>query len=111
MTESDWWTCQESEKMLQFLRDSGKLTERKGRLFGVAVCRRIWHLLADERSRRAVEVLERYADGGATLDELALANEGAEDACNPRAKKGEHKAALAVSAASGEHWDDVDEAV
>src|SRR5262249_39442140 len=38
--------------------------------FGCACCRRIWHLLSDQRSRDAVEVVERYADGLASRREI-----------------------------------------
>jgi hypothetical protein len=64
MTESEWLACTDSTPMLEFLRD--KATERKWRLFAVACCRRIWHLLADEHSQDAVALAERLADGMAT---------------------------------------------
>jgi hypothetical protein len=63
MTESDWWACQEPRLMLEFLRDTGKLSERKARLLAVAACRRIWHLMRYESSRRAIEVVEQYSEG------------------------------------------------
>ena len=62
MNEVEWLTCTDPEKMMKFLWKSENITDRKRRLFGVAVCRRIWNHLAHERSRTAVEVAEKYAD-------------------------------------------------
>jgi hypothetical protein len=61
--------------MLEFVR--GKASERKLQLLVVACCRRIWNLLADERSRRGVLASERYADGTATRAELHRAGNDA----------------------------------
>jgi hypothetical protein len=67
MTDLDWESCTDPIPVLSFLLNGGKLSQRKARLFGVAACRRIWHLLSEELGRRAVEVAERFADGDAGL--------------------------------------------
>jgi hypothetical protein len=68
MTETEWLACRDVRQLLEYL--IGRTSDRKFRLFGCACCRRIWHLLTDERSRRVVSVAERCADGLATEDEI-----------------------------------------
>jgi hypothetical protein len=71
MNEAEWLACPDHTPMLDFLR--GKAGDRKLRLFAVACCRRIWHLIVqeDERCPKAVEAAEQYTDGQATREELA----------------------------------------
>jgi hypothetical protein len=64
MTEAEWLRSADPEALLKFLK--GKVGERKLRLFACACCRRIAHLLPDECGRITVELIERYADSGAT---------------------------------------------
>lgn len=66
-----WTACSDPTPLLAFLKN--KATDRKWRLFSVACCRRIGHLITDQRCRNAVEVAEKFADGQTTEEQLALA--------------------------------------
>src|SRR5262249_21636750 len=61
MNERAWLRCTDPDALLRFL--CGRVSERKLRLFACACIRRIGTLLPDDRCRRAVEVIERRADG------------------------------------------------
>jgi hypothetical protein len=69
MSEQEWLEWRDPGMMLRHLLQ-GTTSERKLRLFAVACCRRIWHLLRDESSRQAVRLAESYADGLASKEEL-----------------------------------------
>ncbi len=70
-TEAEWLSSADPASMLACVQ--GKASPRKLRLFAVACCYQVWDLLADERSRRAVETASRYADGEATEAERSAA--------------------------------------
>jgi len=58
-----WRTEANPRALLEYLHDRSLLSRRKDRLIACACCRRAWPFLTDERSRRAVEAAERFADG------------------------------------------------
>jgi hypothetical protein len=102
MTEADWRSCEEPEGMVEWVRGRGLLTDRKARLFGAACCRRIQHLIPDERSLRAVEAAELAADGRIGQEEVMTVWRAAWEAANEV-----HQAAWAVEMTPGgvPRWD------
>ena len=82
-TEADWLTATDPESMLRYLQ-AGRayrtpVGRRKLRLFGVACCRRVLHLVeSDSAITACVEFTERFADGDGAktrLKKMAAANE------------------------------------
>jgi hypothetical protein len=88
--------------MFQSVR--GRATDRKMRLFACACCRAVWHWLDDDRSRRAVEVAELFADGAATPAQLTAAWSDAADAAWGRDLR---KAATLAAMAAADAADNV----
>jgi hypothetical protein len=70
MTEVEWLQCTDPEKMCSFLGFS--VVVRKWRLYDIACCRRVSHLLS-QGGRALLEVLERRADGLASEEEVEAA--------------------------------------
>ncbi len=75
-TEAHWLNCRDLERMIEFLAERG--SPRRWLLFACACCWRILPLLTDERSRHAVSVAERVAEGLASASELSAARTDAE---------------------------------
>jgi hypothetical protein len=70
MTEAEWLKADKGDLQDYFFDN---LSLRTLRLFACACCRRIWHLLTDQRSRKAVEVAESLAVDQATGEEVESA--------------------------------------
>ena len=51
--------------------------DREIRLFAVWCARQVEHLMKDQRSKNAIDVVERFANGEATQDQLAAARAAA----------------------------------
>ena len=108
MTEEEWLTATDPTPMLEFLRDGED--DRRLRLFAVSCCQKIWHLLGDDRSKRAVTVAEMFAEGKATFQKLSDAFDEGEEATDELFRKNDvvgcnsAAAAACTSGGGGEGW-------
>jgi hypothetical protein len=81
----------------------GMFSDRDLRLFACWCVRQVWPLLADKRSKHAVEVSEKFAVGDATAEEMDAAWAAAwaaSDAARDAARDAASAAAWAASAAA-----------
>src|SRR5581483_9702613 len=82
-TGQQWQACDDPRRLLGHLR--GRAGPRGLRLAAVACCHLVWPLTTDPRSREAVEVAERFADGEVAPGQLAAAREAARAGASTRA--------------------------
>jgi hypothetical protein len=80
MTEAEWYSCTDPQKILEFLQR--KASDRKLRLFACACCRHLSASLQVDAGFRAVVIAEKYTDGDATVGELDAACRAAWDAAS-----------------------------
>jgi hypothetical protein len=72
VTETEWLAATDLSPLIQCLfRKLDHVSGRKMRLFGCACCRQIWPMLVEDRSRKAVELAEAFADALVSRKELA----------------------------------------
>lgn len=123
MTERLWLACHDSRQMLAVVKSCGRASARKCRLLVCAVARSVWQALSDERSRRAVEGAEAFADGLASHEDLRGSGVAAWEAQNEismafiearRATRGKYRrhvkeAAMRANASAVAAWAAADE--
>jgi hypothetical protein len=85
MTEPEWLSSTNPWRMLRHVQQHLRVSRTPGgarllRLLAVAGCRQVWSQLTDPRSRTAVEVAERYADGKGRKAELEQARTSVQEA-------------------------------
>jgi hypothetical protein len=83
MTEAEWRACTDPTPMLAALRASGKVSARKSRLLWPLAARGAGPFREAEgyvTSERVADVIEQYADGRATWEDVVEAGEEADPA-------------------------------
>lgn len=85
-TMQDAWDKAGCYWLIWIATQPGVLTDKELRLFAVWSVRQVESLLTDQRSKNALEVAERHANGNATDEELAVACAGARDAARNAAR-------------------------
>lgn len=69
-TMAECWKKLPPEFLVWTATCPGVMSDKEQRMFAAFCCREVWHLLIDKRSRNAVEVAERFANGQASKEEM-----------------------------------------
>src|SRR5262249_8857479 len=78
MDETGWESCRLLYELLALVRP--RMNDRQRRQFAVACCERFGHLMIDVRSRDALDVARRFADGTASEEERFASEADASEA-------------------------------
>jgi hypothetical protein len=78
--EEVWAQCPRADWMFWLLQAFGRGSRKGLRLFTCTLARRWWVFMPDVRSRRAVDLAERYAQGDATQGAVEFILQGAQKA-------------------------------
>ena len=113
-----WAKCQRSDWMVWALRTIGFKDDRKFRLYACGCARNtplsdgraLWDLLTDQRSRTAIEVAERFAEGKATDEERQEARSAADAVADAAYAYAARDAAYAYAYAADAAYDAADAA-
>lgn len=97
--EDDWLRESNLGHLLRYA--AARVSRRRQRLLAAACCRRVWHLLPDERSQAAVRAAEDYADGVIRLGAFSAASDAAAAAAGGRIGHAPDARGYAASAARG----------
>lgn len=104
MTKQGWLVATDLVPMMDFLGQ--KASQRKVRLFAVTCCHWVTQLGAETPLLKSLGVAERFADGTATADELAQANEASNEVYQECEEELSVAASRAVLAGTGGQGDD-----
>jgi hypothetical protein len=105
MAETSWDESTDLRALLRRARPA--LGERKKRLLVVAYARRIEHLLADHRSRQALDAAAGHADGLVDAPALKAARAGAQDAAREAEQAQQVARAHYQAVCRAVGWDDL----
>ncbi len=103
VNEQEWLAATDLVPMVDFLGQ--KASQRKLRLFAVTCCQWVTQLGTDTSFLNSLDVAERFADGAATADELAKAEEASNEVyqeCEEALSVAASRAVLAGTSGQGD---------